>query len=64
MDVFSPTPRNWEELEHPVNIFTPASRNKKKQEHPVDVFSPAPKIRNAGMFSEHFYPYAKNKDRK
>ena len=22
-DVFSPTPRNWRELEHPVDVFTP-----------------------------------------
>jgi len=29
----------------------------------VDVFSPASEIRNAGTFGEHFYPYAKNKDR-
>ena len=56
MDVFTPTPRNWRELERPVDVFSPAlenrdagslvdcispaSRNKKKQEHPGDVFSP------------------------
>ncbi|MDY6734330.1 hypothetical protein SUM78_01165 [Streptococcus pneumoniae] len=26
-DCISPTPRNWEELERPVNIFTPTPRN-------------------------------------
>ena len=27
MDVFTPTPRNWKELERPGDVFTLASRN-------------------------------------
>jgi len=45
-EVFNPTPRNWEELERP-----------------VDVFSLALEIRNAGMFSEHFYPNSQKSGR-
>jgi len=41
--VFSPTPRNWRELERPVDVFTHASRNKKKQERPGNVFTPTPR---------------------
>ena len=30
-DIFTPTPRNREELERPVDVFSPAFRKKKEQ---------------------------------
>ena len=41
MNIFTPTPRNREELERPVDVFSPALeiRNAGSQ---VDIFTPVP----------------------
>ena len=63
MDVFSPASKKQEKAGSPGDVFSPALeiRNAGSQ---GDCISPTQKLGRVGMFSEYFYPYAKNKDRK
>ena len=56
VDVFTPTPRNWEELERPVDVFSPVPLNKRELVSPGDVFSLMLKIKTVSKSGGYFYP--------
>lgn len=61
-DCISPTPRNWEELECPVDVFSPVPLNKRELENLGDCITPTPRNWKSwnvrGMFLAHVNIYS------
>ena len=64
MDVFTPTPRNWKELVSPGDVFSLALEMKTASKSGRLYHLNSKKLERVGKSGGHFYPCARNKDRK